>query len=152
MRKRNSHGLLHLATIGFVQFSALCRMFPNPGNWKVECSWRLVKKCRKGITSWVAWLVFIDQQRYNSVLGEQLFYEIKTEKLTNMLEDCALSVLIHKSFGISCSQIATTDDYKFLCSFSMAKDSLRRVLPFRRVSSTYTFDGSNVYQYWNRNI
>ena len=85
----------------------------------------------------------IDQQRYNAQFGGQLFYEIKSGKITRPLSDVAYQIRTPE-FWNACSAICDKDDYRTFGSFFDGKGQPSQVSAVSHGSPTTRFNGVNV--------
>jgi len=134
LMRKNLKRLLLLADIGLrwpVQAHAECFLW-NAGDLKVwRCSWD-GENVEKGIFTFLG--RGSNSIPISSVNNFQFGGQLSTNQngeITNMLEGCGLSSLITKEFWNSCSPNLRQGWLIFGFILSMAKDSLRRVLPFR---------------------
>jgi TldD protein len=85
----------------------------------------------------------IDQQRYNSQFGGQLFYEIRNGEIAGMVEDAAYQIRTPE-FWNACSAICDERDFRLGGSFFDGKGQPGQVSAVSHGSATTRFDGMNI--------
>ncbi|RZL14229.1 MAG: TldD/PmbA family protein, partial [Hymenobacter sp.] len=85
----------------------------------------------------------IDQQRYNSQFGGQVFYAIEKGKITEMLEDVAYQTNTLEFWG-ACAGSCDQSDYRFAGFFNDGKGQPSQSSAVSHGSATSRFNGVNV--------
>jgi TldD protein len=85
----------------------------------------------------------IDQQRYNSQFGGQVFYAIEKGKITEMLEDVAYQTNTLEFWG-ACAGSCDQRDYRFAGFFNDGKGQPSQSSAVSHGSATSRFNGVNV--------
>ena len=85
----------------------------------------------------------IDQQRYNSQFGGQVFYAIEKGKITEMLEDVAYQTNTLDFWG-ACAGSCDERDYRLFGSFFDGKGQPSQVSAVSHGSSTARFNAVSV--------
>jgi TldD protein len=103
----------------------------------------LVSKVDKGVYIAGNGSFSIDQQRYNSQFGGQVFYAIEKGKITEMLEDVAYQTNTLEFWG-ACAGSCDQRDYRFAGFFNDGKGQPSQSSAVSHGSATSRFNGVNV--------
>ena len=125
-----------------VQFQRMPNVSLRPSAAKVTPD-DLVKGVEKGIYIMGNGSFSIDQQRYNSQFGGQLFYAIENGKITEMLEDVAYQTNTLEFWG-ACQGSCDASDYRFAGFFNDGKGQPSQSSAVSHGSSTSRFNGVNI--------
>ena len=125
-----------------VQFQRMPNVSLRPSAAKVTPD-ELVKGVEKGIYIMGNGSFSIDQQRYNSQFGGQLFYAIENGKITEMLEDVAYQTNTLEFWG-ACAGSCDASDYRFAGFFNDGKGQPSQSSAVSHGSSTSRFNGVNI--------
>ncbi len=125
-----------------VQFQRMANISLKPSPTKMSVD-ELVSKVDKGIYIAGNGSFSIDQQRYNSQFGGQVFYAIEKGKITEMLEDVAYQTNTLEFWG-SCAGSCDQSDYRFAGFFNDGKGQPSQSSAVSHGSATSRFTGVNV--------
>ena len=125
-----------------VQFQRMPNVSLRPSAAKMTPD-ELVKGVEKGIYIVGNGSFSIDQQRYNSQFGGQLFYAIENGKITEMLEDVAYQTNTLEFWG-ACQGSCDASDYRFAGFFNDGKGQPSQSSAVSHGSATSRFNGVNV--------
>ncbi|MET4107383.1 TldD/PmbA family protein [Hymenobacter sp. UYP22] len=125
-----------------VQFQRMPNVSLKPGAAKMSVD-DMVKNVDKGIYIAGNGSFSIDQQRYNSQFGGQVFYAIEKGKITGMLEDVAYQTNTLE-FWNSCAAVCDQSDYRFAGFFNDGKGQPSQSSAVSHGSSTTRFNSVNV--------
>jgi TldD protein len=125
-----------------VQFQRMPNVSLRPGKEKMSVD-DMVSKVDKGIYIAGNGSFSIDQQRYNSQFGGQVFYAIEKGKITGMLEDVAYQTNTLE-FWNSCAAVCDQSDYRFAGFFNDGKGQPSQSSAVSHGSSTTRFNAVNV--------
>ncbi|MDU0370749.1 TldD/PmbA family protein [Hymenobacter endophyticus] len=125
-----------------VQFQRMPNVSLKPGAAKLSVD-DMVKNVDKGIYIAGNGSFSIDQQRYNSQFGGQVFYAIEKGKITGMLEDVAYQTNTLE-FWNSCAAVCDQSDYRFAGFFNDGKGQPSQSSAVSHGSSTTRFNSVNV--------
>jgi len=125
-----------------VQFQRMPNVSLRPNAAKMTPD-ELVKGVEKGIYIAGNGSFSIDQQRYNSQFGGQLFYAIENGKITEMLEDVAYQTNTLEFWG-ACQGSCDASDYRFAGFFNDGKGQPSQSSAVSHGSATSRFNGVNV--------
>ncbi|RSK42737.1 TldD/PmbA family protein [Hymenobacter perfusus] len=125
-----------------VQFQRMPNVSLKPGTEKMSVD-DMVSKVDKGIYIAGNGSFSIDQQRYNSQFGGQVFYAIEKGKITGMLEDVAYQTNTLE-FWNSCAAVCDQSDYRFAGFFNDGKGQPSQSSAVSHGSSTTRFNAVNV--------
>ncbi len=125
-----------------VQFQRMPNVSLRPNAAKMTPD-ELVKGVEKGIYIVGNGSFSIDQQRYNSQFGGQLFYAIENGKITEMLEDVAYQTNTLEFWG-ACQGSCDASDYRFAGFFNDGKGQPSQSSAVSHGSATSRFNGVNV--------
>jgi TldD protein len=125
-----------------VQFQRMANISLKPSATKMSVD-ELVSKVDKGIYIVGNGSFSIDQQRYNSQFGGQLFYAIEKGKITEMLEDVAYQTNTLEFWG-ACAGSCDQSDYRFAGFFNDGKGQPSQSSAVSHGSATSRFNGVNV--------
>ncbi|MBI2379872.1 MAG: TldD/PmbA family protein [Gammaproteobacteria bacterium] len=140
--EKESHGCCYADNWASVQFQRMANISLAPGKDKLSVD-DMIKGVENGIYIIGDGSFSIDQQRFNSQFGGQLFYEIKDGKLGRMLEDVAYQTNTVDFWG-SCAAVCDESDYRLGGSFFDGKGQPGQVSAVSHGSSTARFNGVNV--------
>jgi TldD protein len=140
--QNESDGCSYAQSWADVQFQRMPNVSLQPGKTKLSVD-DMVKGVDKGIYIAGHGSFSIDQQRYNSQFGGQVFYEIDKGKITGMLEDVAYQTNTLE-FWNSCAAICDESDYRFSGFFNDGKGQPSQSSAVSHGSSTTRFNGVNV--------
>jgi len=125
-----------------VQFQRMPNVSLRPGAQKMSVD-EMVAGVDKGIYIAGNGSFSIDQQRYNSQFGGQVFYAIEKGKITEMLEDVAYQTNTLEFWG-SCAGSCDASDYRFAGFFNDGKGQPSQSSAVSHGSATSRFNGVNV--------
>ncbi len=125
-----------------VQFQRMPNVSLRPGTAKMTPD-ELVKGVEKGIYIAGNGSFSIDQQRYNSQFGGQVFYAIEKGKITEMLEDVAYQTNTLEFWG-ACAGSCDASDYRFAGFFNDGKGQPSQSSAVSHGSATSRFNGVNI--------
>ncbi|WBO84334.1 TldD/PmbA family protein [Hymenobacter yonginensis] len=125
-----------------VQFQRMPNVSLRPSPTKMSVD-EMVSKVDKGIYIAGNGSFSIDQQRYNSQFGGQVFYAIEKGKITGMLEDVAYQTNTLE-FWNSCAGSCDASDYRLAGFFNDGKGQPSQSSAVSHGSSTTRFNGVNV--------
>ena len=125
-----------------VQFQRMPNVSLRPGTAKMTPD-ELVKGVEKGIYIAGNGSFSIDQQRYNSQFGGQVFYAIENGKITEMLEDVAYQTNTLEFWG-ACAGSCDASDYRFAGFFNDGKGQPSQSSAVSHGSATSRFNGVNI--------
>ena len=125
-----------------VQFQRMPNVSLRPSPTKMSVD-ELVRGVDKGIYIAGNGSFSIDQQRYNSQFGGQLFYAIEKGKITEMLEDVAYQTNTLDFWG-ACQGSCDAADYRFAGFFNDGKGQPSQSSAVSHGSATSRFNGVNV--------
>jgi TldD protein len=125
-----------------VQFQRMANISLKPSATKMSVD-ELVSKVDKGIYIVGNGSFSIDQQRYNSQFGGQIFYAIEKGKITEMLEDVAYQTNTLEFWG-ACAGSCDQSDYRFAGFFNDGKGQPSQSSAVSHGSATSRFNGVNV--------
>ncbi len=125
-----------------VQFQRMANISLKPSPTKMSVD-ELVSKVDKGIYIAGNGSFSIDQQRYNSQFGGQVFYAIEKGKITEMLEDVAYQTNTLEFWG-ACAGSCDASDYRFAGFFNDGKGQPSQSSAVSHGSATSRFNGVNI--------
>ena len=125
-----------------VQFQRMPNVSLRPGAQKMSVD-ELVSGVDRGIYIAGNGSFSIDQQRYNSQFGGQVFYAIEKGKITEMLEDVAYQTNTLEFWG-ACAGSCDASDYRFAGFFNDGKGQPSQSSAVSHGSATSRFNGVNV--------
>ncbi|WBA41373.1 TldD/PmbA family protein [Hymenobacter canadensis] len=125
-----------------VQFQRMPNVSLRPSPTKMSVD-DMVSKVDKGIYIAGNGSFSIDQQRYNSQFGGQVFYAIEKGKITGMLEDVAYQTNTLE-FWNSCAGSCDASDYRLAGFFNDGKGQPSQSSAVSHGSATTRFNGVNV--------
>jgi TldD protein len=125
-----------------VQFQRMPNVSLRPSTTKMSVD-EMVSKVDKGIYIAGNGSFSIDQQRYNSQFGGQVFYAIEKGKITGMLEDVAYQTNTLE-FWNSCAGSCDASDYRLAGFFNDGKGQPSQSSAVSHGSATTRFNGVNV--------
>ncbi|MBX0292634.1 TldD/PmbA family protein [Hymenobacter sp. HSC-4F20] len=125
-----------------VQFQRMPNVSLRPGKEKLSVD-QMIAGVDKGIYIAGNGSFSIDQQRYNSQFGGQVFYAIEKGKIAGMLEDVAYQTNTLE-FWNSCAAVCDQSDYRFAGFFNDGKGQPSQSSAVSHGSSTTRFNGVNV--------
>ncbi|SNR75259.1 MULTISPECIES: TldD/PmbA family protein [Hymenobacter] len=125
-----------------VQFQRMPNVSLKPSAQKMSVD-DLVKGVDKGIYIAGNGSFSIDQQRYNSQFGGQVFYAIEKGKIAGMLEDVAYQTNTLE-FWNSCAATCDQSDYRFAGFFNDGKGQPSQSSAVSHGSATTRFNAVNV--------
>ncbi|GAB2795758.1 TldD/PmbA family protein [Hymenobacter latericoloratus] len=125
-----------------VQFQRMPNVSLRPGQEKMSVD-QMIAGVDKGIYIAGNGSFSIDQQRYNSQFGGQVFYAIEKGKIAGMLEDVAYQTNTLE-FWNSCAAVCDQSDYRFAGFFNDGKGQPSQSSAVSHGSSTTRFNGVNV--------
>ncbi|WP_223652073.1 TldD/PmbA family protein [Hymenobacter psoromatis] len=125
-----------------VQFQRMPNVSLRPSTAKMTPD-ELVKGVEKGIYIAGNGSFSIDQQRYNSQFGGQVFYAIENGKITEMLEDVAYQTNTLEFWG-ACAGSCDASDYRFAGFFNDGKGQPSQSSAVSHGSATSRFNGVNI--------
>ncbi|MBD2713703.1 TldD/PmbA family protein [Microvirga sp. STR05] len=140
--QKESDGCCYSQSWQDVQFQRMANISLKPSPTKMSVD-DLVKGVDKGIYIAGNGSFSIDQQRYNSQFGGQVFYAIDKGKITGMLEDVAYQTNTLE-FWNSCAGSCDASDYRFAGFFNDGKGQPSQSSAVSHGSSTTRFNGVNV--------
>ena len=142
VNQEHSDGCCYADSWSSVQFQRMPNISLKPGTQKLSVD-DMIKGVDKGIYIAGRGSFSIDQQRYNSQFGGQVFYAIEKGKITEMLEDVAYQTNTLEFWG-SCAAICDASDYRLFGSFFDGKGQPPQVSAVSHGSSTTRFNAVNV--------
>ncbi len=142
INEERSQGCSYADSWSSVQFQRMPNVSLAAGKSALSPA-QMIKDIDDGIYIFGRGSYSIDQQRYNAQFGGQLFYEIKSGQITNMIEDVAYQIRTPE-FWNACSAICDQHDYRLGGSFFDGKGQPSQVSAVSHGSSTTRFDGINV--------
>ncbi|MBT2556445.1 TldD/PmbA family protein [Hymenobacter sp. ISL-91] len=142
VNQKQSDGCCYADSWSTVQFQRMPNISLKPGTGKLSVD-EMISKVDKGIYIAGRGSFSIDQQRYNSQFGGQVFYAIDKGKISGMLEDVAYQTNTLE-FWNSCSAICDESDYRMFGSFFDGKGQPSQVSAVSHGSATTRFDNVNV--------
>ncbi len=137
-----SHGCSYADSWSSVQFQRMANVSLAPGKAPLTPA-QMVKDVENGIYIHGRGSYSIDQQRYNSQFGGQLYYQIKNGEITGMVEDAAYQIRTPE-FWNACSAICDERDFRLGGSFFDGKGQPSQVSAVSHGSATTRFDGINI--------
>ncbi|SNC77277.1 TldD protein [Hymenobacter gelipurpurascens] len=137
-----SDGCCYAQSWSDVQFQRMPNVSLKPSATKMSVD-DLVKGVDKGIYIAGNGSFSIDQQRYNSQFGGQVFYAIEKGKITGMLEDVAYQTNTLE-FWNSCAGSCDQSDYRFAGFFNDGKGQPSQSSAVSHGSATTRFNAVNV--------
>ncbi|RSK31099.1 TldD/PmbA family protein [Hymenobacter metallilatus] len=140
--QQESDGCCYSQSWQDVQFQRMPNISLKPGAAKLSVD-DMVKNVEKGIYIAGNGSFSIDQQRYNSQFGGQVFYAIEKGKITGMLEDVAYQTNTLE-FWNSCAAVCDQSDYRFAGFFNDGKGQPSQSSAVSHGSSTSRFNSVNV--------
>ncbi|UYZ62010.1 TldD/PmbA family protein [Hymenobacter weizhouensis] len=140
--QKESDGCCYSQSWADVQFQRMPNVSLRPGTAKLSVD-DMVKNVDKGIYIAGNGSFSIDQQRYNSQFGGQVFYAIEKGKITGMLEDVAYQTNTIE-FWNSCAAVCDQSDYRFAGFFNDGKGQPSQSSAVSHGSSTTRFNAVNV--------
>jgi len=140
--QKESDGCCYAQSWQDVQFQRMPNVSLRPSASKMSVD-ELVSKVDKGIYIAGNGSFSIDQQRYNSQFGGQVFYAIEKGKITEMLEDVAYQTNTLEFWG-SCAGSCDQSDYRFAGFFNDGKGQPSQSSAVSHGSATSRFNGVNV--------
>ena len=140
--QQESDGCCYSQSWQDVQFQRMPNISLKPGTAKLSVD-DMVKNVDKGIYIAGNGSFSIDQQRYNSQFGGQVFYAIEKGKITEMLEDVAYQTNTLEFWG-SCAAVCDASDYRFAGFFNDGKGQPSQSSAVSHGSSTTRFNAVNV--------
>ena len=140
--QQDSDGCCYSQSWRDVQFQRMpnVSLKPSPTKRSVD---ELVGGVDKGIYIAGNGSFSIDQQRYNSQFGGQVFYAIEKGKITEMLEDVAYQTNTLEFWG-ACAGSCDQSDYRFAGFFNDGKGQPSQSSAVSHGSATSRFNGVNV--------
>ncbi|WP_026351193.1 TldD/PmbA family protein [Hymenobacter aerophilus] len=140
--QKESDGCCYSQSWQDVQFQRMPNISLKPGTAKMSVD-ELVKGVDKGIYIAGNGSFSIDQQRYNSQFGGQVFYAIEKGKITEMLEDVAYQTNTLEFWG-SCAGSCDASDYRLAGFFNDGKGQPSQSSAVSHGSATTRFNNVNV--------
>jgi TldD protein len=140
--QQESDGCCYSQSWRDVQFQRMPNVSLRPSTTKMSVD-DMVKGVDKGIYIAGNGSFSIDQQRYNSQFGGQVFYAIEKGKITGMLEDVAYQTNTLE-FWNSCAGSCDASDYRFAGFFNDGKGQPSQSSAVSHGSATTRFNGVNV--------
>ncbi|OWP64718.1 TldD protein [Hymenobacter amundsenii] len=140
--QQESDGCCYSQSWQDVQFQRMPNISLKPGTQKMSVD-DMVKGVEKGIYIAGNGSFSIDQQRYNSQFGGQVFYAIEKGKITEMLEDVAYQTNTLE-FWNSCAGSCDASDYRLAGFFNDGKGQPSQSSAVSHGSSTTRFNAVNV--------
>ncbi|SHK07883.1 TldD/PmbA family protein [Hymenobacter psychrotolerans] len=140
--QKESDGCCYSQSWQDVQFQRMPNVSLRPSATKMSVD-DLVKGVEKGIYIAGNGSFSIDQQRYNSQFGGQVFYAIEKGKIAGMLEDVAYQTNTLE-FWNSCAGSCDASDYRFAGFFNDGKGQPSQSSAVSHGSATTRFNGVNV--------
>ncbi|TGE05423.1 TldD/PmbA family protein [Hymenobacter fodinae] len=137
-----SDGCCYSQSWSDVQFQRMPNVSLKPSPTKMSVD-ELVKGVDKGIYIAGNGSFSIDQQRYNSQFGGQVFYAIEKGKIAGMLEDVAYQTNTLE-FWNSCAGSCDQSDYRFAGFFNDGKGQPSQSSAVSHGSATTRFNAVNV--------
>jgi TldD protein len=137
-----SHGCSYADSWSSVQFQRMANVSLTPGTTPLTPA-QMVKDVENGIYIHGRGSYSIDQQRYNSQFGGQLYYQIKNGEITGMVEDAAYQIRTPE-FWNACSAICDERDFRLGGSFFDGKGQPAQVSAVSHGSATTRFNGINI--------
>ncbi|MBT9393052.1 TldD/PmbA family protein [Hymenobacter sp. NST-14] len=142
VNQQESDGCCYSQSWQDVQFQRMPNVSLKPGTQKLSVD-EMVKNVDKGIYIAGNGSFSIDQQRYNSQFGGQVFYAIEKGRITEMLEDVAYQTNTLEFWG-SCAAVCDASDYRFAGFFNDGKGQPSQSSAVSHGSSTTRFNAVNV--------
>jgi TldD protein len=140
--KTASDGCSYADSWSSVQFQRMANVSLMPGKKPMSAA-DMIAGVDDGIYILGRGSFSIDQQRYNAQFGGQLFYEIKSGKITRPLGDVAYQIRTPE-FWNACSAICDQSDYRMFGSFFDGKGQPSQVSAVSHGAATTRFDGITV--------
>ncbi len=140
--QKESDGCCYSQSWQDVQFQRMPNISLRPSTQKMSVD-ELVKNVDKGIYIAGNGSFSIDQQRYNSQFGGQVFYAIEKGKITEMLEDVAYQTNTLEFWG-SCAGSCDQSDYRLAGFFNDGKGQPSQSSAVSHGSATTRFNAVNV--------
>ncbi|WP_190242513.1 TldD/PmbA family protein [Hymenobacter lapidiphilus] len=140
--QKESDGCCYSQSWQDVQFQRMPNISLKPSTSKMSVD-EMVSKVDKGIYIAGNGSFSIDQQRYNSQFGGQVFYAIEKGKITEMLEDVAYQTNTLE-FWNSCAGSCDQSDYRLAGFFNDGKGQPSQSSAVSHGSATTRFNNVNV--------
>ncbi|WP_460614924.1 MULTISPECIES: TldD/PmbA family protein [Hymenobacter] len=140
--QKESDGCCYSQSWQDVQFQRMPNVSLKPGTEKLSVD-QMISGVDKGIYIAGNGSFSIDQQRYNSQFGGQVFYAIEKGKIAGMLEDVAYQTNTLE-FWNSCAAVCDQSDYRFAGFFNDGKGQPSQSSAVSHGSSTTRFNSVNV--------
>ncbi|NVO85442.1 TldD/PmbA family protein [Hymenobacter terrestris] len=140
--QKESDGCCYSQSWQDVQFQRMPNVSLKPNTSKMSVD-EMVSKVDKGIYIAGNGSFSIDQQRYNSQFGGQVFYAIDKGKITEMLEDVAYQTNTLE-FWNSCAGSCDQSDYRLAGFFNDGKGQPSQSSAVSHGSATTRFNNVNV--------
>ncbi|MBT2556447.1 TldD/PmbA family protein [Hymenobacter sp. ISL-91] len=140
--QKESDGCCYSQSWQDVQFQRMPNVSLKPSTSKMSVD-EMVSKVDKGIYIAGNGSFSIDQQRYNSQFGGQVFYAIEKGKITEMLEDVAYQTNTLE-FWNSCAGSCDQSDYRLAGFFNDGKGQPSQSSAVSHGSATTRFNNVNV--------
>ncbi|SDY39090.1 TldD/PmbA family protein [Hymenobacter psychrophilus] len=140
--QKESDGCCYSQSWQDVQFQRMPNVSLKPSTSKMSVD-EMVSKVDKGIYIAGNGSFSIDQQRYNSQFGGQVFYAIDKGKITEMLEDVAYQTNTLE-FWNSCAGSCDQSDYRLAGFFNDGKGQPSQSSAVSHGSATTRFNNVNV--------
>ncbi|MFD2784965.1 TldD/PmbA family protein [Hymenobacter rubripertinctus] len=140
--QKESDGCCYSQSWQDVQFQRMPNVSLKPSTSKMSVD-EMISKVDKGIYIAGNGSFSIDQQRYNSQFGGQVFYAIEKGKITEMLEDVAYQTNTLEFWG-SCAGSCDASDYRLAGFFNDGKGQPSQSSAVSHGSATTRFNAVNV--------
>ncbi|MFZ4688150.1 MAG: TldD/PmbA family protein [Polymorphobacter sp.] len=140
--KTASDGCCYADNWSSVQFQRMANVSLQPGKAKLSPA-QMISQVENGIYMFGRGSYSIDQQRYNSQFGGQLFFEIKNGKIGAQIEDVAYQIRTPE-FWNACTAICDASDYRLGGTFFDGKGQPSQVSAVSHGAATARFNGINV--------
>ena len=140
--KSESDGCCYADSWSSVQFQRMPNVSLAPGKAPLTVA-QMIAGVERGLYVHGRGSYSIDQQRYNSQFGGQLFYGIRNGEITGMVEDAAYQIRTPE-FWNACSAICDERDFRLGGSFFDGKGQPGQVSAVSHGSATTRFDGINI--------
>ena len=140
--EKEGHGCSYADSWESVQFQRMPNVSLSPGRTPLTQA-ELIAGVDKGILFYGRSTYSIDQQRYNFQFGGQLCYEIRSGKITGLLNDVAYQANT-REFWNSVSAICDQRDYRLNGTFRDGKGQPGQISAVSHGCSTTRFSNVNV--------
>ena len=140
--KTESDGCCYADSWSSVQFQRMPNVSLAPGKTPLTVK-EMIADVEHGLYIHGRGSYSIDQQRFNSQFGGQLFYEIRNGEVQGLVEDGAYQIRTPE-FWNACSAICDARDFRLGGSFFDGKGQPGQVSAVSHGASTTRFDGQNV--------